>query len=64
MPQVLYSFTFNTDTKDYIARGNVNSQVALQIMQLIAMTDFANQAKMQAALEKEKGKAKPKGKKK
>ena len=62
MSLVLFSFVFDTDTKQAVITGNVEPQTALQVLQSLVIADAikkaggsAGQAKEETAIIEEKG---------
>ncbi len=39
MPQIIFAFTFNPETKEAVFSGNVKPAIALKILQEIVITD-------------------------
>ena len=54
MPQILYSFTFNTETKEAVKAGNIDSRTALQILQDIVIAEAIGVATPQSKEDKSK----------
>jgi len=44
MPQVIFTFTVNTDTQEAAIAGNIEPQVALQILQQLVIANAIKQA--------------------
>jgi len=47
MPQVIFTFTVNTDTQEAAIAGNIEPQVALQILQQLVIANAIKQARQQ-----------------
>jgi len=44
MPQIIFTFTVNTDTQEAAIAGNIEPQVALQILQQLVIANAIKQA--------------------
>lgn len=44
--QIIFTFTFNTETQEAAIAGNVGVQQALQLLQQLAIADAVNKAKL------------------
>ena len=44
MPQIIFAFTFNTDTQEAAFSGNIEIQPALSVLQQIAIADAVKKA--------------------
>lgn len=44
MPLILFSFVFNTDTKEAAFSGNIEIQSALSVLQQLAIADAVSKA--------------------
>jgi len=53
MPQVIFTFTVNTDTQEAAIAGNIEPQVALQILQQLVIANAIKQARQQEIKDKE-----------
>lgn len=51
MVQVIFAFTFNTETKEAVFSGNVNCSVALKVLQDISIAEGVRQAQEKAVAE-------------
>lgn len=57
MPLILFSFSVNTDTQEAAFSGNIEPQVALQLLQNIAISDAVQKAnqKLEEEVKENKG---------
>ena len=53
MPQIIFTFTVNTDTQEAAIAGNIEPQVALQILQQLVIANAIKQARQQEIKDKE-----------
>ena len=53
MPQVIFTFTVNTDTQEAAIAGNIEPQVALKILQQLVIANAIKQARQQEIKDKE-----------
>jgi len=44
MPQIIFVFTFNTDTREAAFSGNIEIQPALSVLQQLAIADAVKKA--------------------
>ena len=44
MPQIIFTFTVNTDTQEAAIAGNIEPQVALQMLQQLVIANAIKQA--------------------
>jgi len=44
MPQVLFTFTYNTETREAAVGGNIEVQAAVQLLQQIAIAEAVKRA--------------------
>ena len=54
MPQIIFTFTVNTDTQEAAIAGNIPPQQALQVLQQIVVAELVKQAKEEKEEKEEK----------